>query len=220
VNTGLGKAGRLLPSPAMVVALLALFVALGGSAWAVSKVGTKQIKKNAVTASKIRNNAVTGPKIKNGAVTTPKIKAGAVNGTILANGAVTGTKLGVQSVGPTALADQAVGPSAIQPDAVGTDALADSAVTAAKLAAGAVGGSNVSITTVNGSPVTIPVGTSEIVMASCPEGKTAVSSGYQANSGEVLIYQNYVAGGNALIYAASPVGSSGGVQVTAQAVCI
>ena len=56
------------PSPAMVVACIALFVALGGIGYAAVKlpansVGTKQLKKNAVSSSKIRNGAVTSTKI-------------------------------------------------------------------------------------------------------------------------------------------------------------
>src|ERR1700759_1075733 len=51
-----------------VVAMLALFVALGGSAYAASQlpknsVGPNQLKKNAVTTAKIENGAVTGAKV-------------------------------------------------------------------------------------------------------------------------------------------------------------
>lgn len=64
---------------ANVVASLALFLALGGAAYAAAKlpknsVGTKQIKNNAITAAKIKKNAVTGAKIKNGTITGNKIK--------------------------------------------------------------------------------------------------------------------------------------------------
>lgn len=52
----------------MAVALLALVVALSGSAYAVTKVGTKQIKSNAVTTPKIRNGAVTAAKMAPGVV--------------------------------------------------------------------------------------------------------------------------------------------------------
>jgi hypothetical protein len=52
---------------ANVVSVLALFVALGGSAYAFqlgkNTVGPKQLKKSAVTAAKIKNGAVTGSKI-------------------------------------------------------------------------------------------------------------------------------------------------------------
>lgn len=66
------------PSPAMAVALTALFLALGGTSYAAfslpkNSVGTKQLRKSAVTTSKIKNGAVTASKIKNGAVTASKI---------------------------------------------------------------------------------------------------------------------------------------------------
>lgn len=68
------------PSPAMVVALVALFVALGGSAYAATKIGTKQLKSGAVTAAKIKKDAVTTVKIKNGAISAAKLQDGAVTG--------------------------------------------------------------------------------------------------------------------------------------------
>jgi hypothetical protein len=61
------------PSPALVISILALFVALGGSAYAATKLGTKNIKNNAITAAKIKKEAVTSAKIKAGAVTGSKI---------------------------------------------------------------------------------------------------------------------------------------------------
>lgn len=70
---------RLIPSPAMAVALLALIVALSGSAYAVTKIGTKQIKSNAVTTAKIKNKAVTGAKIRNGSVSASKLAPGVVS---------------------------------------------------------------------------------------------------------------------------------------------
>jgi hypothetical protein len=63
------------PSPSLVISVLALFVALGGSAYAATKIGTKNIKNNAITTAKIKKNAVTTAKIKNGAVTGAKINA-------------------------------------------------------------------------------------------------------------------------------------------------
>lgn len=63
------------PSPSLVISVLALFVALGGSAYAATKIGTKNIKNNAITSAKIKKNAVTTAKIKNGAVTGAKVNA-------------------------------------------------------------------------------------------------------------------------------------------------
>jgi hypothetical protein len=58
---------------ANTLALLALFVALGGTTYAagalpVNSVGTKQLKKNAVTNLKIKNNAVNGAKVANNSI--------------------------------------------------------------------------------------------------------------------------------------------------------
>ena len=64
------------PSPALVVAFVALLIALGGTSFAAfrlprNSVGTKQLKPNAVTASKIKNGAVTASKISTGGLTVP-----------------------------------------------------------------------------------------------------------------------------------------------------
>lgn len=64
------------PSPALVISLLALFLALGGTTYAATSlpknsVGTKQLKKNAVTAPKIKNGAVTAVKINTSGLTVP-----------------------------------------------------------------------------------------------------------------------------------------------------
>jgi hypothetical protein len=47
-----------LPSPAMVVALLALFVALSGGAYAAAKIGAGDIKQDAIRSKHIKANAV------------------------------------------------------------------------------------------------------------------------------------------------------------------
>lgn len=54
---------------ANVTATIALFVALGGSAYAAiqlpkNSVGPRQLKKSAVTTAKVKDAAITGPKIK------------------------------------------------------------------------------------------------------------------------------------------------------------
>ncbi len=67
---------------ANVVALLALFVALGGSAYAIhlgkNAVKTKNIKNGAVKEAKLANGAVTEAKLATGAVTASKLAAGVV----------------------------------------------------------------------------------------------------------------------------------------------
>jgi hypothetical protein len=73
---------------ANVIATLALFLALGGGAvWAAGKIGSKDLRANAVTAGKIKRNAVTASKIRANAVTGEKLKAGSVSFAKLAAGA-------------------------------------------------------------------------------------------------------------------------------------
>ena len=69
------------PSPSMIVALVALIVALGGTSYAATQlaknsVGGKQIKKNAVTASKIKKNSVDSSKVKDRSLLAHDFKNG------------------------------------------------------------------------------------------------------------------------------------------------
>ena len=61
------------PSPALVVAFLALFVALSGTSYAVSQlpaksVGAKQLKSNAVTSAKVKNGSLRAVDFRSGQV--------------------------------------------------------------------------------------------------------------------------------------------------------
>lgn len=87
-----------MPSPAMVVALVALFVSLGGVGYAATKIGTRQIKNGAVTTKKLRFEAVTTNKLADNAVTTSKLVDGAVTTSKLVDGAVTTNKLASNAV--------------------------------------------------------------------------------------------------------------------------
>jgi hypothetical protein len=65
---------KMKPSPALVLACVALAVALSGTSYAAfvlpaHSVGAKQLKKSAVTRKKIATGAVTGAKVKNDSLT-------------------------------------------------------------------------------------------------------------------------------------------------------
>jgi hypothetical protein len=63
------------PSPAMVVAFIALLVSLGGTSYAIVRLPAKS-----VGAKQLKNKAVTTPKIKKNAVTSAKVRPGALKG--------------------------------------------------------------------------------------------------------------------------------------------
>jgi hypothetical protein len=132
-----------LPSPAMGVALIALVVAMGGSSYAALRIGTKQIRNNAVTSEKIRNGQVKNIDLARNSVVTAKILAGAV----------TGLQIRDASVGNADLGNDSVTGGKVRGGAIGNSDLATDAVTTTKLRAGAVGNSDVADNAIGSSKV-------------------------------------------------------------------
>ena len=88
------KIRKRIPSPAMIVACLALTIALSGAGYAAvtlprNSVGTVQLKKFAVTAKKIKPGNVTRGKITANAVNGAKVADGTLGSADIANGALT-----------------------------------------------------------------------------------------------------------------------------------
>ncbi len=96
------------------VALLALFIALGGSVYAASNkidgsqvkpkslpgnrlvpgsVAANQIKKGSIGEAQLKANAVSGKQLKSGAVTAGKIAAGTITGTQVKSGSLGATQI-------------------------------------------------------------------------------------------------------------------------------
>jgi hypothetical protein len=114
------------PSPALVVALIALFIALGGPAQARDVLNGKLLRKGSVTGRAIKDHSIAkadltksavrsltatpaksvgSAEIIDGQVQTPDLGAGAVGANQLATGAVTASKLAADSVGGGSVAN-------------------------------------------------------------------------------------------------------------------
>jgi hypothetical protein len=132
-----------LPSPAMGVALVALTVALGGTSYAALRIGTKQIRNNAITSPKIRNGQVKNVDLARNSVVTAKIVAGAV----------TGLQIKDASVGNADLSNDSVSAAKIRGGAVGNSELANDAVTSSKLRASSVGNSDLADNAIGSSKI-------------------------------------------------------------------
>jgi hypothetical protein len=115
---------------ANVMSSIAIFLVLGGAAFAAAQlpknsVGKKQLKNNAVVTAKIKKNAVTAAKIKAGAVLGSKIAAAGVTSDKLANGSVTNDKLANGSVTGAKIANGAVTGASVAPGSLSSAALSD-----------------------------------------------------------------------------------------------
>jgi hypothetical protein len=115
------------PSAALVVALLALFVAVGGPAEAARLIGSKDVKNRSLKAEDLSRKAVRTLR------TTPPSSVGTRE---LRDGAVTPVKLAPSAVGSGQLAEGAVGTRELRAGAAGSAQIADGAVTGAKVADG------------------------------------------------------------------------------------
>ena len=161
------------PSAALVVSVIALIVALGGTAYAgglvpgKNTVGTKQLKKNAVTTSKIKNGQVTNSKLANGAVTASKIN-------------------------PTGLTV----PNALHANTATTAGSATSAATATNATTAGTASALASIAIRQGTAVTAPAcgaiapcahPSDTLGTVTCPAGMVAISGGaHTSNGGEEI----------------------------------
>lgn len=89
---------------ANVMSSLAVFLVLGGAtAFAATKIGSNEIKANAILTGKIKKEAVTAGKVKNAAITNSKLADGAVTESKIAAGAISPAKLSA-SAQPTLIA--------------------------------------------------------------------------------------------------------------------
>lgn len=129
-------------SVANVLSCLALFVALGGAAYAAglgrNAVKTRNIANGAVNTAKLRNNAVNTRKLRNNAVNTRTLRNNAVNARKIRNGAVIGPKLSSEAVGTSKIANAAVRSTKLGGGVVTTPKLKGLAVTEGKLGNNAV----------------------------------------------------------------------------------
>jgi hypothetical protein len=197
------------PSPALLVACLALTVAVVGQAWAApAKTKVVVVRKG-------------------------QIAKGAVGATALAKGAVGPKALAAGAVHPKALAQGAVGATAIRPGSVGASALAPDAVSGGALAPGSVYGGALGEVTLHSAAIvdadTVPSNiewtASTPVTVQCAPGERVISGGVVfTNSGNhevgVVISQPFVNGPSSGWVGAITSNSGGTAKAEVQALCL
>ena len=142
------------PSPAMIVATIALVAAVGGTTYAQTAINGEDIRNKSIAGIKLKNQAVGTAQLRNLAVQSRDIQSGAVNTSKLRSGAVTAPK--------------------IFRGAVGTHAIAANSVTRADLQAAA----QVPNVAVRASAnVGVTNGTVNQAVATCNAGETLIAGG-------------------------------------------
>jgi hypothetical protein len=88
-------------SPSMVVALIALFVSLGGVSWAVAtgSIGSKAIKDNAVQGRDVRDETLESRDVVNGGLQSRDVRDGALRGVDVNDGSIGGIDLASNTLG-------------------------------------------------------------------------------------------------------------------------
>jgi hypothetical protein len=88
-------------SPSMVVALLALFVSLGGVSWAVAtgSIGSKALKDNSIQGRDVRDETLESRDVVNGALQSRDIRDGALRGVDVNDRSLGGIDLAANTLG-------------------------------------------------------------------------------------------------------------------------
>ena len=127
------------PSAALVIALLALFVALGGPAEAGRLITGKQVKDRSLQARDLSRKAVRNlRRTPRASVGEPALANAGVTNAKLRDAAVTAAKLAPAAVGASQLAPGAVGARELRAGAAGPGQIADGAVSGTKVADGSL----------------------------------------------------------------------------------
>lgn len=169
------------PSPALIVASVALILALTGSAIAAgvakNSVRSPQIVDGTVRTLDLRDDSVNAAKIAKDQVGADEIAENAVSSPEVAPDSLTAADLGPASVGSSEVTDQSLTANDLGPDSVGSSELQAGSVRASELGA---------IIQVSNA-TTIKTGDDASVAVGCPAGTTVISGGNTATSYRVAL---------------------------------
>lgn len=174
------KTRKLRPSPALVIACVALFAALSGSAMAAKfAVRSAQIVDGTVRTADLRDNAVNSFKIANTTVTADDLGTDSVGSDEIAKDAVNTDEIAKDAVKADEIAPEAVASSEVANQSLTQDDLGPNSVGSSELQAGAVRASELGTIIQVSNNTGIAANTTNGVSVQCPAGTTVISGGAQ-----------------------------------------
>jgi hypothetical protein len=213
----------------MVVALLALFVALGGPAQAArlingsaikpGTVGSKQLKDRSIKARDLSSaavrtllstpdNSITTTKLGANSVTTRALAPGSVLTGTVGDNSLTATDLATNSVGTDEVADNAVGQSEIRNNGVAASEIADNSIDGGEIVDGGLGVNDIArhVGTIEWTVARLDAHACEVKYVSIPGAQIA---------GDYVLISPVTAWPDALMYAAKGTTSETSFKVQA-----
>lgn len=212
------------PSPAMAISLVALFLALVGTAFAAPKLAVRsaQIVNGTVRTVDLRDSAVSSPKIADAAVSAADLGTDSVGSEEIAKDAVNSDEIAKDAVKSEEIADNAVTTTEVATDSltagdlaansVGSSEVADESLTQADLgvnsvgelevAANAISADELSGVTLRSNSDQLVAGQNGAVAVGCQAGEQIISGGGATNAYGVEMTSN-APSGNGWFYSAS-----------------
>jgi len=210
------------PSPALIVACVALVMALTGSAIAAgvakNSVRSPQIVDGAVRTLDLRDNAVNSAKIAPDQVGAEEIAENAVSSPEVAPDSLTAGDLGAASVGSSEVADQSLTANDLGPDSVGSSEIAADSVGPSELQTSSVRSADLAAIVQVSNTVTINANSNESATVTCPAGTTVISGGGRSGLYTIHLASSYRSTNGWHIDARNNSGSNG--SITTYAYCL
>lgn len=169
------------------IALLALFIAMGGSVYAASnKIDGAQIKAKSLPGNRITPNTVTATQLKKGTIGEAQIKAKAVSGKLIKPGAVSAKQIRSGTITGAQIKAGSISGTQIQSGSLGATQINQTTLTG-------ISAANIHTVQYVGTSVTLnpAAATGTSATATCPSGMKVIGGGATtSNSQEAFIIES------------------------------
>ena len=227
-----------------IYGLIALFIALGGTAYATHPggantissvdiidgevrspdIGNNQVRSAAVaddttgfalTGTDIANASLTGADVLDDSLAALDLATDSVTGDEVDNGSITGADVGLNALSGADLAANSVGSDEVEPDALTAADLGTSSAASDEIGSSAVDASELGAVNERSLSVTVPANGVNSATATCAAGEQIISGGFNDPSLDLFVVRSFRNGEGWFVAAANPTGTARGLGVFA-----